>query len=150
MLMRVEIDQSGKLEQLNTDTVVAYSDGSYGTIVLKTIVKQKIIRELRKSLIPRRDIVAIWFAVVVYLLIKDLAKNTVILLDEEYTGKNTIIEEALSKLLQQRFHYKWIGSIRFQQIGKDSPAHKLAWSTHRTKRRVGVRKLTVEDIISFM
>ena len=150
MLMRVEIDQSGKLEQLNTDTVVAYSDGSYGTIVLKTIVKQKIIRELRKSLIPRRDIVAIWFAVVVYLLIKDLAKNTVILLDEEYTGKNKIIEEALLKLLQKRFQNKWIGSIRFQQIGKDSPAHKLAWSTHRTKRRVGVRKLTVEDIISFM
>jgi len=63
--MTVEVDQSGKFEQLNTHTVIACANGKSNVIWISASVKRSLIQSLRKSLIPRKDIIPILFAVLV-------------------------------------------------------------------------------------
>lgn len=67
-------------------------------------------------------------------------------IDEEYTGKNEIIEETLTKLYL-RSRRKRIPDIRFVRIGKQSPAHALAWKVHRSKGRLPDTKKVSEKIV---
>lgn len=145
--MKVEIDQSGKLEQLNTDTVVAYANGKSNAVLLKVPAKRTVFHHLKRSLIPEPDIEAIWFAIVIYLLIQDVPNTATLVIDEEYTGKDQVIERALIKLLNRRFHGRWLGTIRFQRIGKSSPAHTLAYTTYRGKHRHKVRRINAEEVL---
>src|SRR3990167_8480405 len=98
--MTVEVDQSGKFEQLNTHTVIACANGKNSSIWISASVKRNLIQGLRKSLIPRKDLVPILFTTLVFILLDslDVFPNTIII-DEEYTGKDHIIEESLRKLL---------------------------------------------------
>ncbi len=150
--MTVEIDQSGKFEQLNTHTVIACANGKSNAIWISAATKRNLMQQLRKSLIPRKDLVPIIFAVLVFLLLDRLETipNTVII-DEEYTGKDKIIEEALRKLFVNKLRADWQGHIRFKQVGKLSPAHALAWKTHRAKKRpISVKKILEEEVLRFL
>lgn len=149
--MTIEIDQSGKLEQLDTDTIIAFSNAKNGANYLKAGTKRKVIQALRTTLIPKKELYPILFAILVFLLVGPLKEKTsTIILDEEYTGKNDIVKETLEKLLVKQFKEKWQGIIRVSQIGKHSPAHILAWETHRQKSRLGIRRITEEEIIKFL
>lgn len=148
--MRVEVDQSGKVEQLDTDTVVAYSNGKSNAFWITAGTKRRIVQAVRRSLIPENEMEALWFAVVVYLLIRDLPNGITFIIDEEYTGKNSVIEQAISKLLNLKFKGKWNGNIRFKLIGKLSPAHRLAWKWHKRKRRSALKRLKEEEILKWL
>jgi hypothetical protein len=148
--MIVEIDQSGKLEQLNTATVVAYANQKSGAVWIRAAVKRKIVTVLRERLQDRTVLWPMVFGVVVFLLIEELDPNVVVQIDEEYTGKNRIIAQTLAAQLNRRFLDRWRGSIRFGQIGKTSPAHRLAWQVHRSKNRQRVRSLREQEILRLL
>lgn len=148
--MKVEIDQSGKLEQSQTDTIMAYANSHNDSVIVKSTVKQQVIRLLRYSPISQKDACMIWFAVVIFLLVKDVSKNTTLIIDKEYPGRERIIEKILSKLLQEYYNNRWSGSIRFQKIGKASPAHIVAWSLHRSKQKGEIRQLKKEEMLTLM
>lgn len=148
--MKVEVDQSGKMEQLNTGTAVAYSNGKSGAIWLSTVTKQELIRRLRKTLIPHRHLWTIMFAIAIFTMIEKLDSNVILVIDEEYTGKEEILSETLIKLLQRRFKDKWNGDVRFSRIGKSSGAHKLAWEVHHQKNKQRVKEVTVEEIVRWI
>lgn len=149
--MTIEIDQSGKLEQLDTDTVVAFSNNKSGAIYIKAGTKRKVIQTLRTTLIPKKELYPILFAILAFLLVSPQnEKTSTIILDEEYTGKNDVVKETLEKLLVKQFKEKWQGIIRVSQIGKHSPAHIIAWETHRQKPRTGIRRINEEEIIKFL
>lgn len=150
--MRVEVDQSGKFEQLNTHTVIACANGKTNAIWISASVKRSLIQNLRKSLIPRKDLVPILFSILIFILLdsKDTMPNTIII-DEEYTGKEDIIGESLRKLLAGKSKVKWQGQIRFKQVGKLSPAHKLAWKVHRAKKKPDfVKKILEENLLKLL
>ena len=144
--MVVEIDQSGKLEQLNTGTAIAYANGKSGAIWLTAKTKRSATKLLRKTLIPTRDLGAILFAILIFIMVEKLPRDIVLKIDEEYTGKEKVIAETLEKLLVRKSAKSWVGKIRFGQIGKHSPAHKLAWNIHRQKNRQKVRSIKLEEI----
>ena len=146
----VEIDQSGKLEQLNTGTAVAFSNGESAAVWLSAGVKRQVALRLRKTLIPSHDLWAILFAIVIFLMTEELGADATMRIDEEYTGKEEVIKEVLEKLLIRKLGSKWVGSIRFGRIGKESEAHKLCWYVHREKNRQKVRSLKAEDILKLL
>lgn len=150
--MTVEIDQSGKFEQLNTHTVIACANEKSSLIWIPVSVKRNLVQKLRKSLFPRKDLIPILFAVSVFILLDwlDTLPNTIII-DEEYTGKEDIIGESLKKLLVDKSRKKWEGQILFKQVGKLSPAHKLAWKVHRAKKRpLDVKKISEEAFLQLL
>ncbi len=147
--MTFEIDQSGKLEHLNTITVVAGSNKYSNAIKITASEKRKLIQQLRKSLIPHKDLLPILFGILVFILIRDLKEiPSVILIDEEYTGKDEIIKETIQKLLEGEKLREHV-IIRFGRIGKLSPAHKLAWSIHRGKLRKSVKSISNKQVLKF-
>lgn len=143
--MVVEIDQSGKVEDLNTNTVVAYSNGNWGAIRIKTVTKRRIVQFLHRISPYGTDFAAELFAIVVFILVQNLPPNTVFVIDEEYTGKDKQISEKLEKLLIQKYGIKWRGEVRFKRIGKHSRAHYYAWEIHnRNQKLVKLAKLVEE------
>lgn len=145
-----EIDQSGKLEQLDTDTIVAFSNGKHEAICIKAGVKRKIIQHLRQTLIPHKDLYPIFFAITIFILIKSQSPRITLKIDEEYTGKENIIKETLEKLLMKQFRRKWQGIIKFGRIGKHSNAHKLAWENHRNKQRGKITRVTEKEVLKLL
>lgn len=148
--MVVEIDQSGKLEQLDTDTVVAFSNDTSDLVLIKAGTKRKIVQHLRTTLLPHKDLYPILFAIVIFILIKPLNSLVILKIDEEYTGKEAVIKETLEKLLIRRFGIKWQGVINFGRIGKHSNAHSLAWKTHRSRKKIGVKKISEKEILELL
>ena len=53
---------------------------------------------------------------------EELGADAIMRIDEEYTGKEEVIKEVLEKLLLRKLGSKWVGSIRFGRIGKESEA----------------------------
>jgi len=144
--MTVEVDQSGRIEDLSTGTAIAFANGKSGAAFINAGAKRKLIIRLRRnSFIPAKDLPAIIFGVVLFILIADYTID-VLKIDEEYTGKNEIIEETLKKLFFQN-RIKRIPSVRFVRIGKLAAAHKLAWRVHRSKGRLPETKRISEKKI---
>lgn len=148
--MVFEIDQSGKLEQLNTDTVVAFSNDTNNIVYLKAGTKRNVVRALRNTLIPHKDLYPVFFAMTIFILTEPLDHAALLKIDEEYTGKEEVIKETLEKLLLRRFGKKWQGNIIFGRIGKHSPAHQLAWEAHRSKRRANIKRITEAEILELL
>ena len=148
--MIVEIDQSGKLEQLNTATAVAYADSRRGGVWIPAKIKRKLMAPLRKKIPKKADLWPVLLALVIYLLISDLPADLVMIIDEEYTGKEKLIRQTLGSLLAQRDPHLWRGSIRFARIGKASPAHRMAWQIHREKNQQKVRRLSETEILALL
>jgi len=146
--MRVEIDQSGKFEQLNTYTVIACANGKEQAIFLSASVKRRLVQKLRKTLVPRKDIIAVVFGVLVFILLEKLDNfPDVIVIDEEYTGKEAIIRETLRKLILYKTKDKWKGSVRFKRVGKSSPAHRLAWKLYRAKKGINTKRISEKEVL---
>jgi len=148
--MRVEIDQSGKVEQLDTDTVIAYANGKSNAVVIKAGLKRRLIQHLRPRLYPGNEPVFLIFVVAIYILLEKMPNGTTLIIDEEYTGKESYIRKVLETLLNKRFHGKWLGNIRFERIGKGSPAHNLCYQLHRKGQHRGYRSLKFDEIAKYL
>lgn len=147
--MAVEIDQSGKIEQHNTPTVVACANDVSSAIYINIVEKRKLFLWLKTSIVQKSDHLAIIFAVLVFLVLQTLKKiPSMIIIDQEYTGKDALVCKTLEKLLMRLSKGRWHGIIRIQQIGKHSPAHFLSWDYHRNgKKRKGFVKVKASDIM---
>ncbi len=143
--MSVEIDQSGKIEQLNTSTTVGAANDEKLAIRIVTSHKQRLLYKLRGSIIPRNDLYPIIFSILIYLLLIKLKKiPSRIIIDEEYSGKEKLIETTIIKLLDRK-SIKWSGGILFKQIGKESIAHDVAWATHSKNKKNKYKSFTTTD-----
>ncbi len=146
--MRVEIDQSGRIEQLDTSTIVGYANGHSDAVEIQVNTKRKLKQQLSSRLYPNKDLPAVIFAVCIFILISKNLKITAIEIDEEYSGKEEIIMETINKLLKSTKHPTYI-TIRFRRIGKNSPAHYLVWNIHRGKRNSKYRRLSLKEILGW-
>lgn len=143
--MSIEIDQSGKIEQLNTSTTVGAANDIKLAIRITTSHKQRLLYRLRGSLIPRNDLYPIIFSILIYMvLIKLKNMPSKIVIDEEYSGKGKLIENTIRKLLDRK-STKWNGDILFKQIGKGSIAHDVAWATHSKIKKNKYKSFSTTD-----
>ena len=68
--MRVEIDQSGKVEDLATSTVVAFSNGIKGAVIISAGEKRLVIQKLHKSPLSKDEAAPIFFSILVFFWLK--------------------------------------------------------------------------------
>ena len=133
--MKIEIDQSGKIENTNKDTVIAFSDDNFGSLLIKAKDKREIQEIFRQAGKPRVFIYKL-FTILIFLLIKNhLKKVEEIVIDEEYPGKSALIKDLLLREIRKirpRFPKE---NISFRQIGKKSKAHNIAYNTFKKKRK---------------
>lgn len=131
--MHIEIDQSGKIEQLNKDSVIAFSNKNQYSVLIPKEVKQEVyklykgrIKELRYRL----------FCMGVYYCLKDYIKEKeLITICCEYTGKENLVKSLLLGYLRKDYARIDPKIIRFGVIGKKSNAHSVAIDVFRGNRR---------------
>src|SRR3989338_3125557 len=95
--MRVEVDMSGKIEQTEIDTVVAFRNDEQYSIMLKKKIKTEILKEYRNKY---KDIHYRLFAILIYYCIKNyLNKVQQIVIDQEYEGREEDIKRNLLRVI---------------------------------------------------
>lgn len=123
--MKVQIDQSNKIEQTQKDTVIALSNGVKFTVLIRAKDKRVIQNEFRLRGEPRNFIVFTFSALLVFLLGK-VKPAVEVIVDREYKEKEDIIREKLILYSKRLAHDFDRSQITFKLVGKGSPAHKLA------------------------
>ena len=133
--MKYQIDQSGKIEQTNKITIIAFSNSKYGSIRLKAKDKrylQDIYRQAGKT----KSFTLQIFSALLYLLFERFKlEKTSVTVDKEYPGHEALIRSYLIQLSSKR--RKIILSpdeIRFGLVGKGSNVHGVASKAFKLNR----------------
>lgn len=128
--MHIEVDQSGKIEQTEVNTVLAFSNAVSYAILIPAEVKRICLGILRAQRVKR--IYLEIFAAGIFLLIKEhLNKMESITIDEEYTGQDRHIKRMLFQHIRKVRPDFPKENINFAGIGKESRAHKKAIRVYR-------------------
>lgn len=143
--MRIEIDQSGKIEDTSKNTIITFSNNKFKSIFISAKDKreiQKFFRRIGKPII----FVYRTFAILIFLLIKNNLKEiNEIIIDEEYPGKSPLIKNFLFQEIRKFSPLFSKQDIAFHCIGKKSRAHFLAYGVAIGKRKadieVGAREI---------
>jgi len=105
--MTAEIDQSGKIEQTNLDTIIALSNNIHYSLILPKRVKRTLQSLFRDKARPRMFIYQTFSALIAILLINTKPKSK-ICIDTEYQGHDDIIRSQIShyiSLLAKKKNY---------------------------------------------
>lgn len=147
--MRIEIDQSGKIEYTDKNTVLAFSDGKQKSILFKSKNKRKIQKVFKGANRPGIFVYKL-FAILLYLLIKDdSSKIQSMVVDIEYTGKENLIKTFLKRVLIKSNNKFNISNISFRQVGRKSRCHKIAIEVYRKKRKPS-KEISLEEVMKYV
>lgn len=131
--MRLFIDQSGKVEYTSHNTVVAFSNGKKGAILLKA--KDKRILQSRFREAGKRQIFTYRiFSILIFLLLKRVKFNEVVI-DIEYPGRGDLIKNFLVSDFRKNGINVRPSQISFRQIGKKCEAHWHSYKVFKGKRK---------------
>lgn len=133
--MRIEIDQSGKIEQLNFDTIIAFSNNEQYCIKLPKQLKRNLFLNYKQHI---KQIRYKLFSISIFLCIKEYLKineNVHLVICCEYSGKESLIKNILLELLKKNKFDISKKLITFGRIGKNSNAHNVAIDVFRENRK---------------
>ena len=127
--MRIEVDQSGKIEE-SRNTVIAFSNDEQFTVMMPKQLKNRLLKNTK----PKRQAIYRIFARGVYCCIKDyINKDRQIIIDEEYRKHWSDIKNYLLNDLRKNNPHFNKKLITFRQISDKSKAHRLAYQTYSNK-----------------
>lgn len=142
--MKIEVDMSGKIEDLRQDTIVAFRNNEQFSVLLPKKIKQELFQEFRRKFRQLRFRI---FAICIYYCLENYIKNKEIInIDVEYEGKDTEVKTYLIPLIRKKHENFDKNIIRFSHIGKESKAHEIAILTNRKVLKPN-KILTKQDII---
>lgn len=137
--IKIEVDQSGKIEQTNINTVIALTNNKNFSIIFKKGDK-RILEKAFKKMGKGKGYPYIVFAALLAILLKLSGITNKATVDREYMGhENTIRERTLHFLRSLGVKNDIV--IEFGHVGKLSKAHNLA-------AKVGSKKLKPNKIVS--
>jgi len=135
--MRIEIDQSNKIEQTNKDTILGLSNSKVFTVVVKRKIKRKLQEDFRKQKQSRLFVYLVFISSVVLLLNHAKIKNvSEIIIDEEYTGYDKFFKQVFLRMYSKS--HKKIPNVGFGNIGKKSEAHNISYLTMKGKIKANI------------
>jgi hypothetical protein len=139
----IEVDQSGKIEDLRQDTVVAFSNDTFSSVYLDRRIKREIFFSYRPKV---RQIVQKMFSICLFYLLEGHIddKHTVVVCTE-YPGWEDFIKRQTYRLLDKRFD----DTMQFRSIGKKSKAHVIALLTNQQVLNP-IRTLKKEDVLRYL
>ena len=139
----IEVDQSGKVEDLRQDTIVAFSNDRFSSVYLDRRIKRDIFLNYRHKV---RQIVQKVFAICIFYLLETHIENKhKVIICTEYPGWEAFIKRELYRLLNKNDD----DIVTFGNIGKKSRAHSIALLTNRQVLRP-IKYLTKKDILEHL
>ena len=145
--MRIEIDQSGRIEYTSKPTVLAFSNSRNGLIIILAREK-KLVQKYFRQIGKPRLFAYMTFAAAIFLLTKNIVRNRdQLIIDREYPGYEKFIGRKVKECILSQTKIRDIG-ISTTQIGKKSKAHDLAWHEYTKQKRDGkIKKISARELI---
>lgn len=133
--MTYQIDQSGRIEQTNLNTILAITDKNTQIAVIFERKNKRIVQSIFRGQRKIRMFTIFTFSALIAILIKESAigQNT-ILIDHEYLADEDFIKERILQYLQQ-LKVHTMPKIEFGHVGKTSTAHELAAKVAHQKKK---------------
>jgi len=145
--MEIEADQSGKMENTSTHTVLAFSNDESRAVLIPSVEKRKCQQALRGKRGKQHTWVFQAFAAALFLLVGETwNKVETLVIDMGYPGR---VGDIKGKLLELTNKAGYNPQIVFQRVGKRSTAHKKAIAVYRAAAPPD-RVITAEDILSVL
>lgn len=146
--MRIEVDQSGRIEYTRKPTVLAFSNSNARSIIISASEKQYLQRIFRKAG-KSRLLMFKTFAAMILILLKSKTKHTTeVVIDREYDGYDSLLMGVLNELNQKENFELDLTQICFKNIGKDSNAHRTAIESFRKNR--ADKRIYASDILKIV
>lgn len=145
-LKTIEVDQSGKIEDTSKDTIIAFSNGVSGSLKIPSRIKRQLQEIFRREGKISVFIYRTFAAGLYFLLAKQFKSQEQIIVDREYTGHESQIKDIFLEF--GSLNKSNLPNIIFGEIGKSSPAHKLASSVAHKKINA-TKTLSFEEIAVF-
>lgn len=130
--MKIEIDQSGKIEATQSDTVIADSLGNH--ICFRSIGKQVLQTIYREQKRPRVFVYEVFSALTAVLIRKTFHKTNQYIVDIEYFNQDDYLRSLIASFLRKLKMIVDPAQISFGRIGKNSKAHATAYQILTNKR----------------
>ena len=125
--MRIEIDQSWKIENTNKHSVLAFSNGVSSSVLI-TAKDKKLLQEFFRAAGKPGMFVYRTFAILAYYLVEGyLGELDGIVFDREYPQKEALIKDLFLQLIRRHHPNFDKECIWFEEIGKKSNAHWEAY-----------------------
>ena len=133
--MTYQIDQSGRIEQTNLNTILAITNKNKQIVIIFNRKNKRILQSIFRNQRKIRMFTILTFSALIAILIKKSAigRNN-ILIDHEYLADEDFIKEHILQYLQKLKVYK-IPKIEFGHVGKTSFAHELAAKVAHQKKK---------------
>jgi len=99
--MKIQIDQSNKIEQTNKDSVIGFSNNIFGSVLMRAKDKREVEKIFKRTGKSKIFIYKL-FAILIFILIKEhLKKIDEIAIDTEYPGKDNLIKSFLMREIEK-------------------------------------------------
>lgn len=145
--MRIEIDQSGKVEHTRVNTALAFSNSESSAVLIPGVEKRRYVREMKRRGHTGFEPYLHLFVAGVFLLIQEyLPAITHIVIDVENQGHEKALRRLLLKHIRQSHPGFPPDAIVFDLIGKQSRAHKKALVVFQKKEQP-VRRLRARELL---
>jgi len=132
--VKIEVDQSIKIEQTSHSTVIGISNSKQCAVVISSQIKRKLKNDFRR-IGRRRSFAYRTFIAGVILAIQQakLTHLSDIIIDIEYVGQ----ERRLKSIFFEMWGRNHTGTpdVSFKLIGKRSRAHEVCYRTMRGERK---------------
>lgn len=140
--MKIEIDQSGRIEYTSHKTVIAFSNKREGAILISAKTKRQVQEVFRRSGQPKLFTLRTFAAGVVFLLSQYGGNIEEVIIDMEYPGNDNVLREMILEMAKvKKLNIQDI-RISFFEIGKKSNAHYVAYGVFK-------EKIKPQKVISF-
>jgi len=148
--MHIEVDESGRVENLTQDSVLAFSNKIFYSVFLNRREKRKCLQVLRQHYGHLKNWFLKIFAALLFLLIKDfIDKIDNIVIDVEYSGRDSDVKGMLLRHIRKIEPSFPKDKIAFRNIGKKSKAHLIAYGIYKKKAKSS-KIIKAEDILPLL
>lgn len=142
-----QIDQSGKIEQTERNTVIALVNRTEFAAILKKAEKRELQRVF-KTLNMQRFFPTLTFSALIALILHNVSLKNKVTIDKEYFGHEQFIEKHVIVYLEF-LGTKMLPTISFGHVGKLSNAHQYAYQVAVGKKKANL-VVTKEQILKIL
>lgn len=147
--MHIQVDQSGKIEVLTVDTVLAFSNEITTTLLVSATAKREAYQSLKSRGVKPKMIGIQMFAAGLFLLLRGyLAVIDTVTVDVEFEGWEGEIRGLLLAHIRQQAPNFPKECIVFKHVGRKARCHTIALATYRGKRKPN-KRITGGELLRF-
>lgn len=142
--MKYQVDQSGRIEETNKNTVITCANKNFSqTVLIPAKVKRQLLEVFRRKGKPKLFMYRTFAAGVFFSAKKFLKKETILEIDSEYPGHEILIQDIIWEFCEKNQLPR--PRVWYKNIGREAIAHKKAYYAYKKKRGFD-KVLTFEEL----